>query len=65
MAKGKKCRELRAEAEWHEGRAALIAGVLRRIVDLEDERRRVERDYQRAILDARGVLHLDADGGGR
>jgi hypothetical protein len=48
---------LREEAQREKGRAALLRGVLRRIVELEDERRRVERDYERAIIDARGLLH--------
>lgn len=62
MAKRKKCRcrELRSQVEWYQGRAAIMKGVLRRLVDLEDERRRVEREYQRAVIDARGVLHLEA-----
>jgi hypothetical protein len=64
MPKRKKCRcsELRSEVRWHRNRAALMQGVLRRLIDSEDERRARARDYERAILDARGLLNLDVGG---
>lgn len=53
-----RCREYRAEAEWHRGRVAILQGVLRRLVDLDEGRREAQREYERAVIDARGILYV-------
>lgn len=53
-----RCGEDRVEADWYRARVAVLQGILRRVVELEDHRRETEREYERALMDARGALHL-------
>lgn len=61
MPKGKcECKTLRREAQWQRRRAERLEVVLRRLVELDDQRRRQSREHGRAVMDARVLLHLGA-----
>jgi|688.fasta_scaffold199292_6 hypothetical protein len=40
-------------------RCVALQAALQALIDAEDARRAAERDYERAVIAARGLVHLD------